>query len=181
MGVLNTNIFLIGPMGVGKTTIGRKLAQKLKKNFLDSDHEIEKYTGNSISTIFTIEGENTFRQYEKNIISTLSTQENIILATGGGAILHPETRLILKKRGIVIYLHGAINEILQRVLYDKNRPLLNTKNPRSQLSKILKHRYIYYCETADLIIKIKQHSIEYLIKIILNRLEHTSSLKQSMA
>src|SRR5919199_6455793 len=105
------NIFLVGLMGSGKTTIGRALAKKLNKRFIDSDHEIEARTGASIPLIFEIEGEASFRHREAEVIRELTAQDNIVLATGGGAILNPESRAYLKSRGTVIYLRASVNSI----------------------------------------------------------------------
>src|SRR5450830_739351 len=121
---MSGSIFLVGLRGAGKTTIGRALAKKLNKRFVDSDHEIESRTGATIPVIFEIEGEESFRRREADVIRELSAQQDIVLATGGGAILRAETREYLKQRGTVIYLRAGINQILQRTGRDKNRPLL---------------------------------------------------------
>src|SRR3954468_19363316 len=127
------NVFLVGLMGAGKTTIGRILARKLGLRFIDSDHEIEARTGASIPWIFEIEGEQSFRRREADVIRDLSAQEGIVLATGGGAILNAESRAYLKARGTVIYLRANVSSILVRTSHDKNRPLLQTANPRQRL------------------------------------------------
>ncbi|MDO9194564.1 MAG: shikimate kinase, partial [Undibacterium sp.] len=114
-----SNIFLVGLMGSGKTTVGRALAKQLNKRFIDSDHEIEARTGVSIPVIFEIEGEASFRQREADVIRDLTAQENIVLATGGGAILNEASRKYLHERGTVIYLRAAISSILQRTRYDR--------------------------------------------------------------
>src|SRR2546425_6559837 len=110
-------------MGAGKTTVGRALAKKLHKQFIDSDHEIEARTGASIPWIFEIEGEDSFRRREADVIRDLTMQQGIVLATGGGAILNAQSRAYLKARGTVIYLRASVNSILQRTRNDKNRPL----------------------------------------------------------
>jgi len=117
-------------MGSGKTTVGRALAKKLNKQFIDSDHEIEARTGVSIPVIFEIEGEASFRQREADVIRDLTGMDNIILATGGGAILNQKSREYLQQRGTVIYLRASVSSILQRTKHDKNRPLLRTSDPR---------------------------------------------------
>ena len=118
------NIFLVGLMGAGKTTVGRALAKRLNKRFIDSDHEIEERTGASIPLIFEIEGEASFRQREAEVIRDLTAQEDIVLATGGGAVLNAESRAYLKSRGTVIYLRASVNSILQRtcLLYTSPSP-----------------------------------------------------------
>src|SRR5450830_232118 len=150
---MSGSIFLVGLMGAGKTTIGRALAKKLNKRFVDSDHEIESRTGASIPVIFEIEGEESFRQREAEIIRELSAQEDIVLATGGGAILRAETRACLKQRGTVIYLRASMNQILQRTGRHKNRPLLQTADPRRKLEELSRQRDPYYREVADFTIE----------------------------
>lgn len=170
---MSGSIFLVGLMGAGKTTIGRALAKKLNKRFVDSDHEIEARTGASIPVIFEIEGEESFRKREAEIIGELSALENIVLATGGGAILHAETRRVLKERGTVIYLRASINQILQRTGKDKNRPLLQTADPRRKLEELSRQRDPYYREVADFIIETGRPNIQYLLQAIICQLELT--------
>ena len=134
------NIFLVGLMGAGKTTVGRALAKKLNKRFIDSDHEIEARTGASIPLIFEIEGEASFRQREAEVIHDLTAQQGIVLATGGGAVLRKENRDALKAHGTVIYLRASVNHILQRTGRDKNRPLLQTADPRRRLEELTLER-----------------------------------------
>ena len=144
----NNNIFLVGLMGSGKTTIGRQLAKRLGKRFVDSDHEIEARTGASIPLIFDIEGEASFRRREADVIRDLSSQRGIVLATGGGAVLDAGTRARLAERGTVIYLRAHVNSILQRVAHDKNRPLLRTPDPRRTLELLTAQREPLYREVA---------------------------------
>ena len=170
---MSVSIFLVGLMGAGKTTIGRALAKKLNKRFVDSDHEIESRTGASIPVIFEIEGEDSFRQREAEIIRELSAQQDIVLATGGGAILRAETRACLKQRGTVIYLRAGINQILQRTGRDKNRPLLQTADPRRKLEELSRQRDPYYREVADFIIETGRPNVQYLVQAIISQLELT--------
>ena len=170
---MSGSIFLVGLMGAGKTTIGRALAKKLNKRFVDSDHEIESRTGASIPVIFEIEGEESFRQREAEIIRELSAQEDIVLATGGGAILRAETRACLKQRGTVIYLRASINQILQRTGRDKNRPLLQTADPRRKLEELSRQRDPYYREVADFTIETGRPNVQYLVQAIISQLELT--------
>ena len=146
------NIFLIGPMGVGKSTIGRHLAELLNMDFLDSDHEIEKLTGASIALIFEIEGEAGFRKREATVIDELTRKQNLVLATGGGAILLEANRQALHSRGSIVYLHADINTLADRTRRDRHRPLLQTDNPRKRLEELMKIREPLYRKEADLII-----------------------------
>ncbi len=157
-------------MGSGKTTVGRALAKRLNKRFVDSDHEIEARTGVSIPTIFEIEGETSFRQREAEVIRELSQQQDIILATGGGAILNPQNRAHLQANGTVIYLRASIHSILQRTRHDKNRPLLRTADPRKKLEELEAQRDPLYREIADLIIETGRPNVQYLIGGILDKL-----------
>lgn len=169
------NIFLVGLMGAGKTTVGRALAKKLNKRFIDSDHEIEARTGASIPLIFEIEGEASFRQREAEVIRDLTAQSDIVLATGGGAILRPENRECLKTRGTVIYLRASVNSILQRTSHDKNRPLLQTADPRRRIEELAREREPYYREVADIIVETGRPNVQSLIHVILAQLDMVSN------
>ena len=133
----NSNIFLVGMMGAGKTTIGKLLAHFLDKTFYDSDREIQKRTGVGIPMIFEIEGEAGFRKREAEMLSELVTMENIVLATGGGAVLSQENREMLRRKGTVIYLRAAVEDLWRRTRQDKNRPLLKTSDPRRTIGGAL--------------------------------------------
>lgn len=143
------NLFLIGPTGAGKTTIGKLLAQELKKSFFDVDEQIEKRTGVDIPWIFDVEGESGFRSRESQMIEELSQNQDVILATGAGAVLKDENRKLLSSRGVVIYLKASIHEQLERTHDDKNRPLLQTGEVAETLSKMREVRTPYYEELAD--------------------------------
>lgn len=158
-------------MGAGKTTIGRALAKKLDKRFIDSDHEIEARTGASIPLIFEIEGEAGFRQRESEVIRDLTAQSDIVLATGGGAVLKPENRAYLKTRGTVIYLRASVNSILQRTSHDKNRPLLQTADPRQKLEQLSREREPLYLEVADFIVETGRPNVQSLVQTIISQLE----------
>jgi shikimate kinase len=142
------NIFFVGLMGAGKTTVGRLLAKHLNKTFYDTDHEIEKRTGVNIPLIFELEGEAGFRKREMAIVEELSHKQNIVLATGGGAILMQENRENLKKNGTVIYLRANVHELWQRTRNDKNRPLLQTKNSKEKLEQLFAERDPHYSDVA---------------------------------
>lgn len=143
------NIYLIGLMGVGKTTIGRQLARALKLPFHDSDKAIEEKTGVDIPTIFEYEGEEGFRQREQKIIEQLTGLRGIVLATGGGAVLSEHNRKLLQENGFVVYLHCSIDRILLRTRRDNKRPLLQTDNPRERLETLLRQREPLYQACAD--------------------------------
>jgi shikimate kinase/3-dehydroquinate synthase len=165
------NIFLVGLMGSGKTTVGRALAKRLNKRFFDSDHEIEARTGASIPLIFEIEGEASFRQREADMIRDLTACEGVVLATGGGSILNPQSRHYLKSRGLVIYLRAGVSSILQRTGHDKNRPLLQTADPRARLEELTLQREPFYQEVADIVIETGRPNVQYLVQTIVACLE----------
>lgn len=152
----NTNIFLIGPMGAGKSTLGRLLASALKRPFYDSDKVIEERCGAGIPWIFDIEGEEGFRVREAQIIDELTREQGIVLATGGGAVLKPENRNALHQRGFVIFLRTTVEQQLARTGKDRNRPLLQTENPRLRLDQMREIRDPLYLETAHLVIDTDQ-------------------------
>lgn len=158
-------------MGSGKTTVGRVLAKKLNKRFIDSDHEIEARTGVSIPVIFELEGEQSFRQREADVIRELTDLDDIVLATGGGAILNPASREYLKSRGTVIYLQASINQILQRTSHDRNRPLLQTADPRKRIEELARQREPYYREVAHIIVETGRPNVQSLVNTILAQLE----------
>jgi len=145
-------IFLIGPMGAGKTTIGKQLAQSLGMSFRDSDHEIQERTGVDISTIFEYEGEDGFRQREEQVIDDLTQVDNQVLATGGGAVTRPLNRQHLSARGIVFYLSCTPQQQYQRTYRDRNRPLLQTEDPLARLQALMEERDPMYRETADYVV-----------------------------
>lgn len=146
------NIFLIGPMGVGKTTIGRQLAAGLQRPFLDSDRELEAATGADIPWIFDMEGEEGFRHREEKMIDQLTAREGIVLATGGGAILSAASRERLHSRGLVVYLRASLGQLQQRTHKDRSRPLLQTADPAARIRELLEQRDPLYRETAHLVV-----------------------------
>lgn len=144
------NIFLIGPMGAGKSTIGRAIAKELKLDFYDTDQEIEARTGADITWIFDIEGEEGFRKREASVIDDLSQRQNIVLATGGGAIVTPENRVALAARGTVIYLKTSLDSQYERTRHDEKRPLLQTDDVWERLNDLWNEREPLYREIADI-------------------------------
>jgi len=169
----NNNIFLVGLMGAGKTTIGRLLARRLDMTFIDSDHEIEARTGATIPWIFEIEGEASFRRREADVIRELTAQKGIVLATGGGAVLNPASRTLLAERGTVVYLRASVSSILQRTAHDKNRPLLQTADPRRKLEDLTAQREPLYREIADMVIDTGRPNVQSMVQTILDQLAAT--------
>ncbi|MCW8918263.1 MAG: shikimate kinase AroK [Gammaproteobacteria bacterium] len=163
-------IILVGPMGSGKSTIGRQLATALKKEFRDSDHEIVARTGASIPLIFEIEGEEGFRKREAAMLDELTQLDGIVLATGGGAVLREENRQHLAQRGVVIYLYASVEQLFERTARDRNRPLLQTENPRQKLQQLMEQRDPLYREVADMVVHTDDRSIRSVVKEILVRL-----------
>ena len=166
------NIFLVGLMGSGKTTIGKILSRNRGLGFFDSDHEIVARCGVSIPTIFEIEGEPGFRRREICIIEELTRHQGIVLATGGGAILAPENRAALKSRGTVVYLRCQPQELFARTRHDKNRPLLQTDDPLAKLKELFSARHALYMETADIVLDSGRQSTHALV----HRLENSLNL-----
>ena len=167
------NIFLVGPMGAGKSTIGRQLANSLNKTFWDSDHEIENRTGVTIPVIFEVEGESGFREREQKVIHDLTEKNDIVLATGGGAILDESNRQHLRTNGCVIYLKCPVERQLERTMHDKNRPLLQTDNPREKLLALIEQRGPLYEQTADLIIDTSQYTVKHMVNVIINAIKES--------
>lgn len=164
----SSNIFLVGPMGTGKSTVGKKLAKKSLQQFYDCDHEIEKRTGASINLIFEIEGEEGFRKRETQLLDELTSMSNIVLATGGGAVLDEENRTRLSARGFVVYLKSDINQLLKRTSRDSKRPLLQNTEPEVVLRELLEIRGPLYEEVADMVIDTAEISINDIIVQIMS-------------
>lgn len=164
------NIFLVGMMGAGKTTVGKLLANFLNKTFLDSDREIQKRTGVSIPVIFEIEGEAGFRKREAEILLELVKTGNIVLATGGGAVLSIQNREMLMHNGTVIYLRATVDDLWRRTRQDKNRPLLQTADPRRRLTELYAQRDPLYCETAHIVVESGKRSARHLAQLLAQQL-----------
>ena len=165
------NVFLVGLMGAGKTTAGRLMARRLKREFLDSDHEIERRCGVKVPVIFEIESEAGFRQREAAVIAELTAREDVVLATGGGAVLQEANRRHLAARGTVIYLHALPAALFERVRQDKNRPLLATADPQARLQELYAVRDPLYREIADIVVDTGRQSVQSLARQLLGRLE----------
>ncbi|MFC4249955.1 shikimate kinase AroK [Sinimarinibacterium flocculans] len=161
------NIFLVGPMGAGKTTVGRRLAQIRGVRFVDSDHEIERRTGVDIPYIFEREGEAGFRRREAQAIAELSGEGPLVLATGGGAVLDPENRRVLAARGTVIYLHASVEQQLARTQRSEARPLLaQAADRREVLERLFRQRDPLYREIADLVVSTDARSAKCVVRDI---------------
>lgn len=164
------SIFLVGMMGAGKSTAGRLLARRLKRAFYDSDHEVERRCGVKIPVIFDIEGEPGFRTRESAVLEELTAQRDIVLATGGGAVLLEANRRMLAGRGTVVYLHALPAVLFERVRQDKNRPLLATADPAARLRELYAVRDPLYRETADLVVETGRQSVQSLARELLGRI-----------
>jgi len=173
------NIVLVGPMGVGKTTIGRALAKALEMDFIDSDQEIEKRTGAKISWIFDIEGEKGFRKRETNMLKEIMQRRGVVLATGGGIVLKSENRAVLVKNNFVVYLRASVGKLLQRTVRDRNRPLLQVDNPRQRIEALLLERDPVYRSVADLVVSTDRKTVTHVVKSICRQLPRIAKTKFS--
>lgn len=167
------NIILIGSMGAGKTTIGRQLAKRLKRTFYDSDHELVERCGVDIPTIFEFEGESGFRDRESQVIDELSKLDDIVMATGGGAVLRPENRKMLAARGTVIYLRVSLKNQHMRTSADRNRPLLQGGNLMEKLQKLRDDRDPLYTALADYILDTDDRTPNNVAQSIQRKLDLT--------
>jgi shikimate kinase len=166
------NIFLVGLMGAGKSTVGRLLARRLKLRFFDSDLEVERRCGVKIPVIFEIEGEAGFRIREQQAIAELTALRGIVLATGGGAVLAEENRRLLAASGTVVYLCARPEDLYERVRHDRNRPLLASADPLVRLRELHAERDPLYRSVADLVIETGAQSVQTLARDLFNKLEH---------
>jgi len=153
------NIFLVGLMGAGKTSVGKLLARRLGKDFYDCDHEIEDATGVKIAVIFEIEGESGFRARESKMLTELASRTNVLIATGGGAVLSAANRKLLANRGIVVYLRAAPVDLWRRTRHDKHRPLLKTEDRMARFEQLFAERDPLYLEIADIIVDTGSQSV----------------------
>lgn len=165
------NVFLIGPMGAGKSTIGRLLAKELRYPFKDSDREIEARTGADIPWIFDVEGEEGFREREEAMIAELVQEHGIILATGGGVVMREANRRALSAHGLVVYLRTSVDQQLQRTSKDRQRPLLLNADPEKVLRDLMARRDPLYSEIADVTIDTDQRGPKVVVNTILSRLQ----------
>ncbi|HDZ56932.1 MAG TPA: shikimate kinase AroK [Pseudomonas xinjiangensis] len=168
------NVFLIGPMGAGKSTIGRMLAKELRYPFKDSDREIEARTGADIPWIFDVEGEEGFREREQAMIAELVQEQGIVLATGGGVVIREPNRKALASGGLVVYLRTSVEQQLQRTAKDRQRPLLQTPDPEKVLRDLMARRDPLYKDIADLVIDTDQRGPKIVVNTIVARLQQGS-------
>jgi len=164
------NLFLVGPMGAGKSAVGRQLARQLHLEFVDSDEEVEMRTGVDIPFIFEKEGEAGFRKREATVIDDLSQRDGIVLATGGGAIMDPQNRNNLGARGLVVYLHTSVDQQLSRTRKGRDRPLLDNDDPRAVLETLMAAREPLYREIADLTVDTDGRKVRAVVSEIIERL-----------
>ena len=173
METTSKNIVLVGPMGSGKTTVGRRLAHELNRDFFDTDHEIIDKTGVTIDHIFDIEGEEGFRERESKILENFCQMSNIILATGGGIVILPMNRKILQNVGLVVYLTSSVDQLLRRTAKSKSRPLLeNSTDRRKTITELVEARDMYYREVASIVIDTTGKKLHQVIKIIKREAEN---------
>jgi shikimate kinase len=168
-----SNIFLVGPMGAGKSTIGRVLAFELNRQFRDTDRVIEDRTGADIPWIFDMEGEAGFRERETAVLADLSTELDLVIATGGGIVLRPENRRMMKESGYVCYLTASTEQLVERTSRDKKRPLLQVENPRQKIIELLEQRDPIYRESADFIINTDKRSPKMVAQEIVRLIEES--------
>ena len=166
-----SNIFLIGSMGAGKSTIARRLAAALDKEFVDADRELEHRTGVEIPLIFELEGEAGFRKRESDLLAELVMRDGIVLATGGGVVLSARNRANLSARGLVIYLHAPVELLVARVARDRHRPLMQTADPEATMRELVRVRDPLYRECADLVVRSSHRSGRFVVRDILQRIE----------
>ncbi len=158
------NVFLIGPMGSGKTTIGKHLAKLLKLGFYDCDHELERQTGASINLIFDVEGEAGFRKRESRLLEQLTARKAVLISTGGGVICQEENRSLLRTRGFVVYLKTSIENQLKRLSQDKSRPMLQAEDRVQRLLDLARVRNPLYDATADMVFNTRDQSVHSTAK-----------------
>jgi shikimate kinase len=159
-------VFLVGPMGSGKSAVGRQLARRLGLDFLDSDEEIEARTGVDIPYIFEREGEAGFRHREAEILDDLTQRENVLIATGGGAVLDPASRARLRERGRVVYLRTSVEQQLARTRRSDTRPLLNSPDPRGTLARLFALRAPLYAEVAEITVDTDGRKVKSVVEQI---------------
>ena len=166
-----TNVYLVGPMGSGKTTIGQRLARHLNLQFLDSDHELEAQTGASVSLIFDVEGEEGFRRRETEMLRKLTARQNVLVATGGGIVLREENRNLLRRSGLVVYLKTSVAQQLRRLSRDKSRPLLQSGDREEKLARLADARNPLYEELADIVFPSQNRGLEAAARALARAIE----------
>lgn len=167
---LPENIFLVGLMGAGKSTVGRILARRLGKRFVDTDHEIEKRNGVTIPVIFEIEGEDGFRRREQEVLADLAQEKDLVLSTGGGIVLKPENREVLRNHGFVVYLNARPELLAERTKHDRTRPLLNVEDPLTRLRELYEVRDPLYREVAHAVVETGRGAPQQVVQAILGEI-----------
>ena len=155
-----TNVYLVGPMGSGKTSIGQRVARRLGLEFFDCDHELEGQTGASVSLIFDVEGEEGFRERETRMLDQLTRRKGVLIATGGGVVLRKENRELLRRNGLVVYMSTSVAQQLRRLSRDRTRPLLQTPDRKERLAQLAAQRNPLYEEVADIVFPSQSRSLE---------------------
>ena len=169
----HSSIILVGPMGAGKSTIGRLLAVKLGYDFLDTDHVIEEKTGADIAWIFDVEGEAGFRDRETQVLKELSALSSTVVATGGGIVVREDNRRLLAKHSAVIYLKASLQQLVSRTAKDKKRPLLQVEDPVAKIKSLLSEREAFYSEVSDYVVETDRHSPRSTVQSIIKLLNQT--------
>jgi shikimate kinase len=164
------NVYLVGMMGAGKTTVGRLLARRLKLRFIDADQELERRCGVKVPLIFDIEGEAGFRAREAQLLAELTALDGVVLGTGGGAVLSDDNRRRLAARGTVVYLHATPEDLFERVKHDRNRPLLATGDPLQRLRELHAQRDPLYRGIADLVVDTGRQTVLALTRELIAKL-----------
>lgn len=164
------NVILVGPMGAGKTTVGKALARLAHMEFIDLDIELEDRTGVSVTTIFEIEGEEGFRRRESALLEEMAARQGSVIATGGGAVVREENRRLIRRMGLVVYLAAPVSRLLRRTRNSRNRPLLNTPDPEKTLTALLAERDPLYREVADIVIRVDDRSPQSFARRLLEEI-----------
>lgn len=172
------NVFLIGPMGSGKSAVGRQLARLFRYTFHDSDADIEAKTGVDIAFIFEKEGEAGFRLREKEAIERLTRLDSVILATGGGAVIDEDNRRVLAERGAVVYLETSIDQQLERTRHGRHRPLLNDTDPEQKLKELMQRRAVLYGQIADLTVSTNGRRVQLVAEEVYQALRRARGPKE---
>jgi len=174
------NLILVGMMGSGKTTMGRALAKHFGKEFVDSDEAVQQRTGVTIPHIFDVEGERGFRMREAAALAELVKHDELVIATGGGAILDESNRALMQQNAIVIYLKASVHDLWQRTRHDRNRPLLQTDDPHAKLTELFQQRDELYQQVADLVIHSGKQSAHSVMLLLVNEIEALRAMKNKV-
>jgi shikimate kinase len=168
--ISDENLYLVGPMGVGKTTIGRLIARKLGRQFIDLDVEIEHRAGAEIPWIFDVEGEDGFRRRESELLEEYAGERNLVVSTGGGVVLKPENRSVLQRSGLVVFLNATVEQLYERLLKDKKRPLLQVPDRKAAIQHLKHNRDPLYREVADLVVDVGSRNSRHITELLYKEL-----------